>query len=111
MSTDPLQTSALNALAPFLALAPTATSPRAAADLVSQAVAAPGTYVFAELLQAPNVQKLQEVDAPYHGWYRILELFCWGTWSEYTSASPTPYQLKPCLHPKPSTKSTAPCPL
>ena len=46
------QTKALNALEPFLALSKSATSPRAASDLVVQATSAPNTYVFAELLRS-----------------------------------------------------------
>ena len=80
---DPLQSSALDALAPFLALASSATSPRAAADLISQAVAAPQTYVFAELLQTPNIQALHEAEEQWSRWLRVLEIFCWGTFAEY----------------------------
>lgn len=76
------QSRALNALAPHLALAKSATSPRAAADLVTQATSAPNTFVFAELLAQPNVQKLRE-DGQYAGVYRLGELFAWGTWEQY----------------------------
>jgi COP9 signalosome complex subunit 7 len=76
------QTKALNALEPFLALSKSATSPRAAADLISQATSAPNTYVFAELLQTPNVQKLR--DSPDHASHlTLLEIFAWGTWEDY----------------------------
>ncbi|GAB7344214.1 hypothetical protein MBLNU457_2104t1 [Dothideomycetes sp. NU457] len=80
------QTRAINALAPFLALAKSATSPRAAVDLVTQATSAQNTYVFAELLQTPAIQKLQE-DTQYASHYKLLEIFAWGTWQEYQSAS------------------------
>ena len=80
---DPYQTSALNALAPFLALAPSATSPRAAADLISQATSAPNAYVFAELLQAPHIQALRSAEQQWARWLHVLELFCWSTWAEY----------------------------
>jgi COP9 signalosome complex subunit 7 len=76
------QTKALNALEPFLALSKSATSPRAAADLISQATSAPNTYVFAELLQTPNIQKLR--DSPDHASHlTLLEMFAWGTWEDY----------------------------
>jgi COP9 signalosome complex subunit 7 len=76
------QTKALNALEPFLALSKSATSPRAAADLISQATSAPNTYVFAELLQTPNIQKLR--DSPDHASsLTLLEIFAWGTWEDY----------------------------
>ncbi|KAF1954487.1 hypothetical protein CC80DRAFT_448662 [Byssothecium circinans] len=83
------QTKALNALEPFLALSKTATSPRAAADLVTQATSTPNTYVFAELLQTPNIQKLRE--SPDHAaYYTLLEIFAWGTWEDYKSQSNLP---------------------
>ena len=84
------QTSALNALAPFLALAPSAASPRAAADLILQATSAPHTYIFAELLEAPNVQNLRNAERQWSRWLRVLEIFCWGTWAEYQGMYPPP---------------------
>jgi COP9 signalosome complex subunit 7 len=76
------QTRAINALAPFLALSKSATSARAAADLVTQATSATHTYVFGELLQTPNMQSLRD-DPQYSNYYTLLELFAWGTWAEY----------------------------
>lgn len=76
------QTRALNALEPFLALSKTANSPRAAADLVTQATSAPNTYVFAELLQTPNMQSLRS-SQEYAPYYTLLEIFAWGTWADY----------------------------
>ncbi|KAK3114826.1 hypothetical protein LTR53_006437 [Teratosphaeriaceae sp. CCFEE 6253] len=81
------QSRALNALAPFVALAKSATSPRAAADLVTQATSAPNTYVFAELLQQPNVQAL-EGQEQYGNFHELLKVFAWGTWESY-KATPT----------------------
>lgn len=76
------QTKALNALEPFLALSKSATSPRAASDLIVQATSAPNTYVFAELLQTPNIQNLRTSEE--HGPYlALLEIFAWGTWADY----------------------------
>lgn len=76
------QSRAINALAPFVALAKSANSPRAAADLVTQATSAANTYVFAELLQQPNVQALAGHEQ-YGNFYSLLELFAWGTWEDY----------------------------
>jgi COP9 signalosome complex subunit 7 len=76
------QSLALNALAPYLALAKSATSPRAAADLITQATSAPNTYVFAELLQQKNVQALQG-NEQYGGHFELLKCFAWGTWEQY----------------------------
>jgi len=89
---DPLQTAAANALAPFVALASAAGSPRVAADLISRATAAPGTYFFAELYETANVRRLggagggeddgEGLDA-HRRWFRMLEIFCWGVWADY----------------------------
>ncbi|KAI7490146.1 hypothetical protein KC351_g796 [Hortaea werneckii] len=83
------QSRALNALAPFIALAKSATSPRAAADLVTQATSAPNTYVFAELLQHPQIQALAGHEQ-FGGHYELLKLFAWGTWEEYSAAQGLP---------------------
>ncbi|THY81268.1 hypothetical protein D6C95_09175 [Aureobasidium pullulans] len=88
------QTRAINALAPFVALSKSATSARAAADLVTQATSAANTYVFGELLQTPNIQKLRD-DAQYSSYYTLLELFAWGTWAEYQSLASSLPQLSP----------------
>ncbi|KAG9200703.1 hypothetical protein G6514_006723 [Epicoccum nigrum] len=83
------QTKALNALEPFLALSKSATSPRAASDLVVQATSAPNTYVFAELLQTPNVQNLRSSEE--HAQYlTLLEIFAWGTWADYKARPELP---------------------
>lgn len=76
------QTRALNALEPFLALSKHANSPRAAADLITQATSAPNTYVFAELLQTPNIQSLLGSEE-YASYLTLLEIFAWGTWGDY----------------------------
>lgn len=81
---DPTQQKALNALEQYVLLSKSATSPRAAADLVTQATAAPNTYVFAELLQTPNVQALRTASSEYAPYLTLLEIFSWGTWSDYT---------------------------
>ncbi len=76
------QTRALNALAPYVALAKSANSSRAAADLVTQATSANNTYVFAELLQQPNVQALAGQEQ-YGAFHELLKVFAWGTWESY----------------------------
>ncbi|KJZ77515.1 hypothetical protein HIM_03239 [Hirsutella minnesotensis 3608] len=83
------QTKALNALEPFLALSKSATSPRAAADLVIRATSAPGTFVFAELLQTPQIQALaQSPDFSSH--LDLLHIFSYGTYQTYQAASNLP---------------------
>lgn len=76
------QTRANNALAPFIALAKSANSPRAAADLVTQATSAPNTYIFAELLQQPNIQALAG-NEQYGVYLTALQNFAWGTLETY----------------------------
>nr|POE79767.1 cop9 signalosome complex subunit 7a [Quercus suber] len=83
------QSRALNALAPFLALAKSATSPRAAADLVSQATSAPNTTVFAELLQQPNIHALAS-NEEYGSAHQLLQIFAWGTWDDYKASTDLP---------------------
>lgn len=78
------QTRALNALQPYLALSKSATSPRAAADVIKQATSAPNTYVFAELLSTPNIQNLKTSSEEQHAqYYKLLEVFSWGTIADY----------------------------
>ncbi len=83
------QSLALNALAPYIALAKSATSPRAAADLITQATSAANTYVFAELLQQPNVQALKG-NAESGAFYELLTIFAWGTWETYSRSQGLP---------------------
>ncbi|PPJ52391.1 hypothetical protein CBER1_09785 [Cercospora berteroae] len=83
------QSRAINALAPFVALAKSANSPRAAADLVQQATSAPNTYVFAELLQQPNIRALAD-NEQFAPTLTLLQTFAWGTWETYKSTSGLP---------------------
>ncbi|PHH72314.1 hypothetical protein CDD80_4631 [Ophiocordyceps camponoti-rufipedis] len=80
------QAKALDALEPFLALSKSATSPRAAADLVVRATSAPNTFVFAELLQTPQIQALAESD-DYSSHLRLLHIFSYGTYQTYHGAA------------------------
>ncbi|KAI1502996.1 hypothetical protein F5X99DRAFT_407553 [Biscogniauxia marginata] len=83
------QTKALNALEPFVALTKSATAPRAAADLVTQATSNPNTYVFAELLQTPQIQALSQ-SPDYASYLALLEIFSYGTYTTYTSTPNLP---------------------
>ncbi|KAI0015542.1 PCI domain-containing protein [Xylariomycetidae sp. FL0641] len=83
------QTKALNALEPFLALAKSASAPQAAADLVTRATSNPNTYVFAELLQTPQIQALAQ--SPDHAAYlHQLQIFSYGTYASYASTAGLP---------------------
>jgi hypothetical protein len=91
---DQTQTRAQTALQPFLHLALTSKtpSPRMLADLITRATSAPGTYIFAELLETPAVQALQSLDTPqeFRGYYTALEIFSYGTLAEYDGPLSSP---------------------
>lgn len=74
---------------PYLALTKSATSLRAAADLVTRATSTPGTYVFAELLETPQIQALSQ--SPDHaGYLTQLQIFSYGTYADYISTADLP---------------------
>ncbi|CDH48211.1 cop9 complex subunit 7a [Lichtheimia corymbifera JMRC:FSU:9682] len=80
-------------LQPFLLLSKSVKG-SANAKLISDALAAPGVYVFSELAQAPNVMEastLPEV-APY---YALLKIFLYGTYKDYTAQQQQLPQLNP----------------
>ncbi|KIM98012.1 hypothetical protein OIDMADRAFT_129072 [Oidiodendron maius Zn] len=84
------QTRALNALEPFLALTKSASSPRAAADLISRATSHPNTFIFAELLQAPQIQALANAPPEQASYLSLLKIFSYGTYNDYTNTSNLP---------------------
>ncbi|KXJ91359.1 PCI domain-containing protein [Microdochium bolleyi] len=83
------QTKALNALEPFMALTKSATAPRAAADLITQATSNPNTFVFAELLHTPQIQALAQ-SPEYSSHLKLLEIFSYGTFVDHTTATGLP---------------------
>ncbi|KAI5458022.1 hypothetical protein BGZ63DRAFT_55837 [Mariannaea sp. PMI_226] len=83
------QTKALNALEPFLALSKSATSPRAAADLVIRATSAPNTFLFTELLETPAIQSLGS-SADFASHLTLLQIFSFGTYTTYRSTPGLP---------------------
>ncbi|KAG0651987.1 COP9 signalosome complex subunit 7a [Hyphodiscus hymeniophilus] len=83
------QTKSLNALEPFLALTKSASSPRAAADLIARATTAPNTFIFAELLTAPQIQSLT-TSPDYSSSLTLLKIFSYGTYATYTSTPDLP---------------------
>lgn len=84
------QAKALNALEPFLALSKSATSPRAAADLITRATSAPGTFIFAELLAAPQIQALAGAAPELAAHLTLLHIFSYGTYETYASTPGLP---------------------
>lgn len=53
---------------------------RGLCDLISRATAEPGLFAFGELLELPNVQELQNEAAEH---FNLLNIFCYGTWSDF----------------------------
>ncbi|KAK3341263.1 hypothetical protein B0T25DRAFT_336321 [Lasiosphaeria hispida] len=81
------QTKALNALEPFLALSKSATSPRAAADLIVRATSTPNAFIFTELLQTPQVQALTSSSDEYAPYLTLLQIFSYGTYTSLTDGT------------------------
>ncbi|CAD6889994.1 unnamed protein product [Tilletia caries] len=77
--------SALGALEPYLLLAKNARG-AAAVKLIEQATSAPGCYVFGELLDVEGIKQLAS-SAEHASSYHLLELFAYGTYSDYLAAS------------------------
>ncbi|KAM0750157.1 hypothetical protein T439DRAFT_343087 [Meredithblackwellia eburnea MCA 4105] len=70
-------------LEPYVLLAKSARG-AAATALINQAISAPGVYVFSELLAIPSIKDLATNEQHSKG-YRLLELFAYGNWLDYTS--------------------------
>ena len=85
---DQTQQKALNALEPYILLSKSAKSPRAAADLVVQATSAPNTFIFVEMLQTSIIQSLRTAPEEYAPYLDLLQIFAWGTWSDYQCKTP-----------------------
>ncbi|KAH8813221.1 hypothetical protein F5884DRAFT_787763 [Xylogone sp. PMI_703] len=76
------QARALNALEQFIVLTKSASSPRAAVDLIIRATSHPNTYIFAELLDTAPVQGL--ADSPeYSAYLTLLKIFSYGIYTDY----------------------------
>ncbi|WWD03573.1 hypothetical protein V865_001627 [Kwoniella europaea PYCC6329] len=75
-------------LEPLLLLA-RSTKGAAAAKIIIDATAAPGVYVFSELLEIPNIQELS-TDPTYQNHYRLLQVFAYGTLTDY-EGNPSSY--------------------
>ncbi|KAK4689879.1 COP9 signalosome complex subunit 7, partial [Tremellales sp. Uapishka_1] len=83
-------------LEPFVLLA-RSTKGVAAAKVVMDATAAPGVYVFSELLELPNIQELQ-TNPEYSKHYDLLRLFAYGTMGEYHANTDQFPPLSPAHH-------------
>lgn len=70
-------------LEPFLLLAKNARG-AAAAQLIRQVCEAPGVYVFGELLQVDGIKELMN-NPDYSKDWKLLQLYAFGTYSDYTA--------------------------
>ena len=89
--TDDISTTSLQGsqgLQQFLLLAKTARGP-AAVELVKQALSASGVYVFGELLETECVKDLSSESN--NGYVTLLEIFAYGTYSDYKGECPLLY--------------------
>ena len=79
-----LQTGCLG-LEHYLVLAKTATG-QGAVELVNQILDAPGVYVFGEFLETECLKQLAV--GPHAGYAQLMQLFAYGTFSDYKSMFP-----------------------
>jgi len=78
-------------LEPFLLMSKSAKG-AAAAKLVQDATTSPGLFVFAQLLELPNIKELST--NPQHApTYSLLELFAHGTYNDYKANAASLPQL------------------
>ncbi|EEP75756.1 predicted protein [Uncinocarpus reesii 1704] len=91
---EQIHTRALEAIQPFIHLATSTTSPspRFLANLIANAISAPNTFIFAELLETPAIQTLRTPDTPeeHQSYLTLLEIFAWGTWQDYQTTPGLP---------------------
>ncbi|KXZ53888.1 hypothetical protein GPECTOR_6g806 [Gonium pectorale] len=61
---------------------------RGLTEIIAKATSDPGIFGFGELLDVPSIKELQSTDLSPH--YALLQLFAYGTWSDY-QASPSSF--------------------
>lgn len=79
-----------------IALLPKHARGPAVVHLIREVIEHPQIFVFGELLSLPNVESLGETPE-YEPWLRLLQLFAFGTYSDYLSSSETLPQLTPAM--------------
>ncbi|KAG8683936.1 hypothetical protein FRC09_015717 [Ceratobasidium sp. 395] len=72
----------------------------AATKLIADATSATGTYMFAELLEKPNIQEVTihgslAGNEQHASWLELLKLFSYKTWADYKQLSGSLPQLNP----------------
>jgi COP9 signalosome complex subunit 7 len=83
--TDSESRSSSVALEQFLILSKSAKG-LSAVELIRQVLESSGIYVFGELLDMPNIKELAN-NPEYEPYYRLLNVFAFGTYSDYLSNS------------------------
>ncbi|KZT42854.1 PCI-domain-containing protein [Sistotremastrum suecicum HHB10207 ss-3] len=91
--TDHFNAAALGKLEPFLLMVKSAKG-AAAAKLIQDATSANGVFVFAELLDSPNIQELSS-NEKYASFLSLLKLFSYGTYEDYKQHQSTFPPLTP----------------
>lgn len=76
----------------FVALAASAKG-LAAVQLVREIVKHPSTFVFGDLLAHPNIREME--NSEHRAYYRLLQIFAYGTYADYKSADPKLPELDP----------------
>lgn len=76
----------MNPLEQYVLLAKSAKG-AAAAELTKQVLEAPGVYVFGELLDMANIKEL--ASGPHEQLFNLLNLFAYGTYSDYKGSQET----------------------
>ncbi|CEH13352.1 COP9 signalosome, subunit CSN7 [Ceraceosorus bombacis] len=92
MSVTSASATSAGRLEPFLLLAKSSKG-AAAAQSIIDATAAPGVYVFNELLALPSIQELQS--GPHEKAFALLQLFAYGTISDWASSPDAFPKLRP----------------
>ncbi|KAF3140889.1 hypothetical protein TWF569_008200 [Orbilia oligospora] len=92
----------LQALEEFIVLGKSAPGAAAVAN-IQKCISSPNCFVFAELLELPNVQALQN-DPDHAKWLEALKLFAYGSYMDYKHQRTTSPNSLPDLSPPQLTK-------
>jgi len=95
-------TKSLQALEEFIVLGKSAPGAAAVAN-IQKCISAPNCFVFAELLELPNVQALSQ-DPEHVKWIEVLKLFAYGSYMDYKKQKSTTPTSLPDLTPPQLTK-------
>lgn len=74
--------SSTGALEALISFARTVSDVDAAVDVIHKAIESPLVYSFSEILDVPFIKSMKQ-DPQYGQYYRLLELFAYGTYQDY----------------------------